>query len=184
MSSSEGVETYARALFSLASLTDSVDRADEALSSIVAALRSHVGLRETLSDASVPAEARRAVIRELFAEADPSASAIAGLAIDNGDVELLEKVSRRLGEIAEKERGIVVARVTTALPLDDASRAELSADLTRQLGHPVSLRETVDPSILGGIIINVAGKVIDGSVSARLDSARRALSTVQIGGDA
>ena len=56
MSSSEGVETYARALFSLASLTDSVDAADEALSSIVAALR------ETLSDASVSAEARRAVV--------------------------------------------------------------------------------------------------------------------------
>ena len=180
----EAVETYARALFSLASLTDSVDKADETLGAVLDALRGHVELREALADATVPAERKRAIVAELFAEADPSAAAIAGLLAENGDVALIDEVAARYGEIAETERGIVDARVTTAIPLDDALRAQLIETLSKQLGHPVALRETVDPEILGGIVINVAGKVIDTSVSARLDEARRALTTVQIGGDA
>ena len=181
---SEAVETYARTLFSLASLSDSVDRADETLRLVVAALRSHVELREALADAQVPAQRKRAIMADLFTEADPSAAAIAGLIAENGDIELIDNVATRFSEIAEKERGIVIARVTTAVPLDDALRTRLIDNLCAQVGHPVALRETVDPEILGGIVINVAGKVIDGSVSARLDDARRALTTVQIGGDA
>jgi ATP synthase F1 delta subunit len=180
----EAVETYARALFSLASLTDSVDRADETLRNVVAALRGHLELREALADAQVPGERKRSIMVDLFAEADPSAAAIAGLIAENGDVELIDAVAARFSEVAEHERGIVVARVTTAVPLDDALRAQLIENLSKQVGHPVALRENVDPEILGGIVINVAGKVIDGSVSARLDDARRALTTVQIGGDA
>ena len=181
---SEAVDTYARALFSLASLADSVDRADETMRSIVAALRSHVDLREALADAQVPAARKRAIIVDLLVEADPSAAAIAGLIAENGDIALIDDVATHFGEIAEKERGIVIARVTTAVPLDDALRAQLIENLSAQLGHPVALRENVDPEILGGIVINVAGKVIDGSISARLDDARRALTTAQIGGDA
>ena len=180
----EAVETYARALFSLASLTGSVDRADETLRSVVASLRGHLELREALADAQVPADRKRSIMTELFVDADPTAAAVAGLIAENDDIALIDDVAVRFGEIAEKERGIVVARVTTAVPLDDALRAQLIENLSRQLGHPVSLREAVDPEILGGIVINVAGKVIDGSVSARLDDARRALTTVQIGGDA
>ena len=180
----EAVETYARALFDLASIKDAVDSADETLRSVVAALREHVELREALADAAVPPERKRAIITELFQDADASAAAVAGLIAENGDIALIDQVSVRFGEIAEGERGIVVARVTTAVPLDDELRVQLVETLSGQLGHPVALRESVDPEILGGIVINVAGKVIDGSVSARLDGARRALTTVQIGGDA
>jgi F-type H+-transporting ATPase subunit delta len=180
----EAVETYARALFSLASLSDSVDRADETMRAAVAALRGHVELREALADAQVPAERKRAIMVELLTEADPSAAAIAGLIAENGEIALIDAVATRFGEIAEKERGIIVARVTTAVPLDEALRTQLIESLSKELGHPVALRESVDPEILGGIVINVAGKVIDASVSARLDDARRALTTVQIGGDA
>jgi F-type H+-transporting ATPase subunit delta len=181
---SEAAETYARALFSLASLTDTVDRADETFGSFVSALRGHIELRETLADPQVPAERKRSIMVELLADADPSAAAIAGLIAENGDIGLVDAVAVRFEEIAEKERGIVVAHVTTAVQLDETLRAQLVKNLSAQLGHPVSLRESVDPGILGGIVINVAGKVIDGSVSARLDDARRALTTVQIGGDA
>ena len=180
----EAVATYARALFDLASIKDTVDSADETLRSVVAALREHVELREALADAAVPPERKRAIITELFQDADASAAAVAGLIAENGDIALIDQVSVRFGEIAEKERGIVVARVTTAVPLDDELRVQLVETLSGQLGHPVALRESVDPEILGGIVINVAGKVIDTSVSARLDDARRALTTVKTGGDA
>jgi F-type H+-transporting ATPase subunit delta len=70
------------------------------------------------------------------------------------------------------------------VPLDDTTRADVIAQLKELLGTPVTLREKVDPTIIGGIVINVAGKIIDASVSGQLDDTRRALSTPSPGGEA
>ena len=71
----------------------------------------------------------------------------------------------------------MVAEVTTAIPLDDALRAAVTGRLAASLGRPVVLREQVDASILGGIRIKVAGRVLDGSVSTQLESVRQALKS-------
>jgi F-type H+-transporting ATPase subunit delta len=184
MASNERAEAYARGLFELAGVDGSVDAADAAIEKAVVALRSHAELRDTLADASVPAQGKRAVIAELFAESSAPVAAVVGLMADNGDIELVDDVARIFAAVAENERGAVVARVTTAVELDDATRAGLVEDLRKFLGTPVVLRESVDPSIVGGIVINVAGRVIDGSVAARLDATRRALSTTSTGGEA
>ena len=177
MASDERAEVYARSLFALAQLTDSVDAADETLRQAAETLRSSAELRDALGDPNVPATTRRDIVHQLFAEGDSSAAAVVGLMADNDDGALLADVSRIYGEVAEKERGLVVANVTTAVPLDDTTRADVVAQLKGMLGAPVTLREKVDPSIIGGIVINVAGKIIDASVSGQLDDARRALST-------
>jgi F-type H+-transporting ATPase subunit delta len=77
----------------------------------------------------------------------------------------------------------VAAEVTTAVPLDEALRTSLKDKLTASLGRPVALRERVDPSIVGGVVIKVAGRVLDGSVATQLDSVRRALAA-DSGGEA
>ena len=71
----------------------------------------------------------------------------------------------------------VFAEVTTAVPLTDEMCASLVSKLTASLGRPVTLRERVDASIIGGIIVNVGGRVLDGSLSSQLDSVRSTLST-------
>ena len=96
----------------------------------------------------------------------------------------LGELARRFSEIAEAERGVVVAEVTTAIELDDALRAKLVKQIAAAVGRPVTLREQVDGSILGGIRINVAGRVLDGTVASQLDSVRQALTTARQGGEA
>jgi len=184
MRTSDVASAYARTLFELASLTDSVDATDVSLSAIVSTVRGELELREALTDTSVPVEAKRAVLREIFGESvTPEALAVSTLLVERGLAPLLGDVSRIYGEIAEAERGIVAAEITTAVPLDDALRASLTAKLAASLGRPVSLRENVDASIVGGVVIKVAGRVLDGSVASQLDSMRRALATTQ-GGEA
>ncbi|MDZ4181078.1 MAG: F0F1 ATP synthase subunit delta, partial [Coriobacteriia bacterium] len=101
-----------------------------------------------------------------------------------GAAKSLGDVYRSFGEIAEAERGIVIAEVTTAIALTDATRASLVDKLSAALGSPVSLRERVDGSILGGVRINVAGRVLDGSIASQLDAMRAALSNASQGGEA
>ena len=178
MRSSDAAPDYARALFELSQLGGSVDATDVALRTVVDAVRGELQLREALTDTSVPVEAKRAVLRDIFGEhVTPEALAIVTLLVERDLAEALPDVGRLFGEIAEAERGIVAAEVTTAVPLDDALRASLADKLAASLGRPVALRERVDASIVGGVVIKVAGRVLDGSVASQLESVRRALAT-------
>jgi F-type H+-transporting ATPase subunit delta len=183
MSSSDAAYTHARALFDLAVLSDSVDAADEGLDTAIRAVRAHAGLRDALAEPSVPAEKKREVLREIFeSEVTPEVLAMVTLVVDTGHLELLEEVKRHFREISEAERGMVVADVTTAVGLSDGLRDSLIDKLKSALGRPVTLRERIDPSIVGGIVINVGGKVLDGSVALQLGEARAALARTESGG--
>jgi F-type H+-transporting ATPase subunit delta len=183
MATSHVAAGYARALYDLAVLSDAVDATDEGLAACAAAVRGSADLRSALTDTSVPAEKKRDVLRDIFgAGVTPEVLAIVTVLAERGLTGLLTDVARIHREIAESERDVVVAEVTTAVPLDDALRASVTGKLTASLGRPVVLRETVDASILGGIRIQVAGRVLDGSVSTQLEGVRQALTSTQGGG--
>jgi len=185
MTTSDVARTYARVLFDLATAADAVDAADDGLRSVVETVRGHIDLRHALTDTQVPVEKKRDVLREIFGEkVTPEVLSVVTLAVDRGNSELLGDVARIYSEIAEAERGIVVAEVTTAIPLDATTRASVTEKLSAALGRPVTLRERVDESVVGGIIINVAGRVLDGSLSSQLDTMRATLSSSPQGGEA
>ncbi len=185
MTTSGIARTYARVLFDLASAADAVDAADEGLRGVAKAVRGHVDLRTALIDTGVPADRKRAVLREIFGESvSPEVLAVVTLAVERGRADVLTEVARVFGEIAEAERGIVVAEVTTAVALDERLRASITDKLAAALDRPVTLRERVDASIVGGVIIKVGGRVLDGSISSQLDAVRMNLSNASQGGEA
>ncbi len=178
MGTSDVATGYARALYDLAVLADAVDATDEGLSAATSAIRGSVDLRAALTDTSVPVEKKRDILREIFgASVTPEVLAVVTVLAERELTQSITDVARIYREHAERERGIVVAEVTTAVPLDDALRASISDKLAASLGRPVTLREQVDASIVGGIRIKVAGRVLDGSVSTQLESVRQALTS-------
>lgn len=68
------------------------------------------------------------------------------------------------------------ATVTSALPLDDAERDAIRTSLQERLGGEAAIEFRVNPSILGGLVVRAGGKVIDGSVAAKLSELRQSLS--------
>jgi len=185
MTTSEVIRAYARALFDLASASDAVDAADRSMKAVTETVQGSVELREVLLDDSVPGGKKREIIADLFSGADsPEAVAIAALVIERGAVRQLAEVYAAFSEIAEAERGIVVAEVVTVVPITDSIRELLKDKLSAALGKPVALREQIDDSILGGIRINVAGRVLDGTLLSQLDEMRTVLSGTPQGGEA
>ncbi|PKQ37423.1 MAG: ATP synthase F1 subunit delta [Actinobacteria bacterium HGW-Actinobacteria-1] len=125
------------------------------------------------------------MLRDIFGgDVAPEVLAVVTLLVDRGMVDRLGAMADAFTAIAEKERGIVVAEVTTAVPLTDDLRSKLTDKLSAALGRAVSLRESVDESLLGGIVIRVAGRVLDGSVTSQLRDLRQALLTARQGGEA
>ncbi|GAB4282472.1 MAG: F0F1 ATP synthase subunit delta [Coriobacteriia bacterium] len=185
MGTKETVDTLARTLIELASLSDAVDAVDADLASVVKAVRGHIDLRQALTDTTLPAEKKRDILRDIFGESvAPETLAIVTLMVERGLTDQLGDLARRYREIAESERGVVVAEVTTAVPLTDALRAKIVDKLSASLGASVSLREQVDERVLGGVRINVSGRVLDGTVKSQLEGVRQTLSSARSGGEA
>ncbi len=76
---------------------------------------------------------------------------------------------------SRRRRKIAIARV--AVPLDPELRERLETALGTALGHDVRLQVEVDPSVIGGIVVQVGDEVFDGSVSRRLDQVARGMTT-------
>jgi F-type H+-transporting ATPase subunit delta len=81
-------------------------------------------------------------------------------------------------ELAAKRRGEVAAEVTSAEPLSDKHVADLKAALKASLGKDVALEQKVDPSLIGGLIVKVGSRMIDGSLKTKLNSLKLAMKEV------
>ena len=75
--------------------------------------------------------------------------------------------------LAAAQKNRVVATVRVAQPLTDDQRDRLRAALARQVGREVAIQEVIDPDILGGVRVELGDEVFEGTVSGRLEAARR-----------
>ena len=80
--------------------------------------------------------------------------------------------------LAAKKRGEIAAEVTSAEPLSEKHVAELKAALKASLGKDVALDARVDPSLIGGLIVKVGSRMIDGSLRTKLNSLKLAMKEV------
>ena len=87
----------------------------------------------------------------------------------------LPDVARAYAAIAAAERGEVTAQVVTAHPLGDDQRRELAAKLKAREGREILIDASVDPEILGGLVVTIGSRRIDGSLRTRLNSLAQAM---------
>ncbi len=84
-------------------------------------------------------------------------------------------IAFEFGQMLEAESGIQRAHVRTAVPLSDAEIAGLARSLQQQTGHEVIIDVEVDPSVLGGVVVQIGDRLIDASTRARLQAMRDTL---------
>ena len=98
-------------------------------------------------------------------------------------MDLLHRVVEEFNNLVEETLNVVILDVTTVVELDDALRQIIKDKFATQFGKEIMLREHIDSSILGGIVLGAHGKRIDASVTSLLEQARVALSSVTTGGE-
>jgi F-type H+-transporting ATPase subunit delta len=91
-------------------------------------------------------------------------------------IELLPQVARRYEELYERQKGIVRATITSAAPLDDAELQAIQSRLSQMTGGTLRTDVSVDPSLLGGVIVRIGDRMIDGSVRGRLERLRNRIA--------
>lgn len=178
------VTTYANALYEAAAAEGAVDRVGTELDAVLFAIHGHAELRAAMVNEELPAKGRMDVLTSVFTDLHPVTAAGLTVMVDEGNFDALSAIAEEYANTAESRRDMAVAEVTTAVPLTEPLRKSISEKLATDLGKEVVLREKVDPSIIGGIVIDAAGRRIDASIVSQLDHARAVLSTTAShGGD-
>lgn len=176
MGADERNDAYATALFEVARAEGNLEEVEAELYQVARAIESSDELRSKLTDQALPVELRQGIVEDLLeGRTQPVTKALVSFVVGAGRARDLPTIIDRLVRRAAEERDQVVAEVRSAIPLDDDQRQRLQEALSKRTGQNVSIKVTVDPSILGGIVANIGDNVIDGSVRRRLEQLRESL---------
>ena len=160
---------YALALFVLALEKDEARDELTALETVASILREDETALEFLSSPAVPLTARTELLDKAFGKTVPEyVLSFLKLLCEKGRMGLYFDCVEEFSRLLKVKESLATAKVTSAVPLTEEEKAALKLKLEKISKNTVELVCTVDPSILGGIVVEMGDTVIDGSVAGRL----------------
>lgn len=173
MNDTKSARRYARALIETATNTLAVR--DE-LVEVVSTLKASPGLVAALSNPGVPAPNKKAILSAVFLNLSAPLPRLFEMLIDASRIELIHEITHFYREEWNARNNVHVARVITATPLDDDAIQRVRKAIESSVSGSVELDMSTDPSLVGGLKVEVDGHLFDGTVKARLNALRRHLS--------
>ncbi len=171
---SGAAKRYAQAVFNLARERGTLDPWLDDLAALND-LMSDPRAAEFLSSPTVAEPDKLKLVDTALVAGQPEARNLAHLLIQRQRIGIIPEMAQLFGEAVLRERGIVIAQVTTAEPLGQSEQEMVRRQLSRLVGQNVQLRLNTDPSIIGGVIARVGDRLIDGSVINQLRRLRARL---------
>jgi F-type H+-transporting ATPase subunit delta len=168
---------YGRALFDLAVEQSALEAVEADLAALKAMMKESADLRALLVSPRYSGDDRTAGLAAVAARADlcELTRKFLGLLAANGRTAALGAVIAAVERLAAARRGVVAAKVTTAVALTAAQTQSLAAALRAALGRDPQIETAVDPAILGGLKVRVGSRLYDASLKSKLDSLKFAL---------
>lgn len=170
---------YATALFELARDEKQLEAVGQSLARLKQALAESAELRSLVAS---PLVRREDSERAIAAAADtlgldPVTCKFLGVLAQNRRLGQLRNVVRAFDMLAARHRGEVTAEIVSAHPLSDDQVEALKANLRAQTGRDIAVDLNVDPSILGGLVVKVGSRMVDGSIRTKLDRLAQAMKS-------
>jgi len=169
---------YAQAAFQLALEGDSLDQWAEDLAQASDGIANEA-FRTFLQHAKVPYLRKIDVISQVLSTISPLVRNLLALLISRGLIDRVPAVERQYRRLLDQHRGRVQVEATSAVVLEDAQRLRITQLLERLIRTEVVLATQVDPAILGGLVLRIEDRLMDGSARTRLNDLRRSMAGVQ-----
>ena len=168
---------YASALFDLARDQRQIESVGGSLDALSQALLDSKDFAELVSSPLVSRDEAGKAFAAIAPQfnLDPITANFLGVLARNGRKGELRNVIRAFRRLAAEHRGEVTADVTTSRPLSDDQIAALKAQLRTRAGRDVTIDATVDPTILGGIVVKLGSQQIDASIRTKLNRLAQAM---------
>jgi F-type H+-transporting ATPase subunit delta len=173
MASDEAASRYAQAAFAIALDDGSIDQWRNDLDDIASVL-AESDLALVLADERIPVQERQALLDRVL-DVSPKALNLAKLLIAKGRSRGARFVAMAFERLADDYEGRIQAEIVSAIDLSTDRVAEIEGQLSESFGKRVTATVTVDPEIMGGLVIRVGDQLIDGSIRTRLRLLQRHL---------
>jgi F-type H+-transporting ATPase subunit delta len=162
---------YASALFDLARDKRQIESVGSSLDALGQALLDSREFAELVSSPLVSRDEAGKAFAALAPQLklDPITTNFVGVLARNGRKKELRAVIKAYRRLAAEHRGEATAEVVTARPLNDSQLAALKQQLRTRAGRDVNIDATIDPNLLGGIVVKLGSQQIDASIRTKLN---------------
>lgn len=178
MSVRSAARRYAAVLFEVVQAKGDLGKVEGELNAFVALVEGHRELQTVLSHPAVSAQKKRDLIEQILNVSPDISGEVRRLLLMLAERDRLGSVAQVAAAYTERlmaHRKVVNAQIITASALPDDQRAALAQALSAAAGADVRLNESVDPSIMGGIVARVGSVVYDASLTRQLEKMRQQL---------
>lgn len=165
---------HAQAVFQIALDTNAVDKWRTELKAIAETL-GDPQLSAVLEDPKIHFDDKVQLINKCLPNISRLALNFAYLIVMRRRLSILESTVAEYERMADAQQGLEHAAATTAIPLDEESKERLAKRLADVIGKRIVLAADVDPAIVGGFVIRIGDKLIDGSTKAKLEALQKSL---------
>jgi F-type H+-transporting ATPase subunit delta len=168
---------YARALFQAAQEEGKLERVAEDLRSLATAFDEVPALRRFLRNPQVDPPEKAAVLAEITSGADELVKNFVRLIAEKGRAGELPEIEAELQALVDRAQNRLAVELTTAHELSDEDARAIVETIEKASGRTVEAARSVDPSLIGGIVLQIGSFRADGSVRGRLERMGRELAT-------
>jgi F-type H+-transporting ATPase subunit delta len=169
----EIAQVWARALFEVAKEHDLLDQVREDLAAFVDALNGSRDLMVFFFSPYFSTQEKKDGLERAVTGAEPAFMNFLEALIERHRMPAIFRINARYEVLWEDERDLLPVQVTSAVELDKATVASIGERIGEQTKRTVELSSTVDPDILGGIVLRVGNVILDASIRNRLEQLRK-----------
>jgi F-type H+-transporting ATPase subunit delta len=169
----EIAQVYARSLFEVAQEHDKLDEVRDQIGQFADALGESHDLQTFFFSPYFSTEEKKTGLDSALEGADPVVENFLALLIENHRMPVLFRVRRELDQMWREVNKLLPVQITSAVELDKAVTQQIGDEIGRQTGRTVELTSTVDPDVLGGLVVRVGNSILDASIRTRLERLRK-----------
>lgn len=166
---------YAEALFGAAKEAGSLGEISDAITDFAAAVGASPELRGVLRNPQLESSAKAAILRDLAGDEEPLFSNFLQLTVEKGRAGELEEIAREFERLMAREERRLTVELTTARELTEDEAGAILRQIEQASGRKVEATRSVDPSLVGGIVLQAGSLRVDASVRGRLERLRQEL---------
>jgi F-type H+-transporting ATPase subunit delta len=169
----EIAEVYARSLFEVASEHDKLDAIHDQLDQFANLVSENRDLQVFFFSPYFSAQVKKDGLHAAVTEADPEFVNFLEVLIERHRMPAVFLIRVRFEAMWDKANKRLPVSITTAVPIDDATAQSIGKRIGDQTGETIELTSTVDPDLIGGIVLRVGNRIMDASIKSHLETLRK-----------
>lgn len=176
MTGTRAAVRYAKAILEMAQAQGSAAQVNEDMALVAATIKENAELNGFINSPTIKAEVKESALKEIFAGTGAVTHGLFQLLNENKRFEILGHIAAEYKKQFDVLNGVEEATVTTAFPITPELETKVLDKIKQFSDKKITLKNIVDPAIIGGFILRIGDKQYNASVANRLQALKRELS--------